>query len=142
MKETAKASSNRLFVYGTLMKRSANDYARRLRAESVHMGAAHTPGRLYLLGYYPGLLPPCRKTERVFGDVFQLRNPARTLRWLDSYEGCSSDEPEPPIYRRVTVPVTLATGETLMAWAYLYTAEAARARWLPEGRFLKNRPCG
>lgn len=133
---------DRLFVYGTLMKRSGSPMAKRLHAESAYVGPGQTPGRLYLLGYYPGLVRAERRTDCVFGDVVKLRNPVRSLRWLDSYEGCAPGDPEPRIYERVVMPVTLRSGETVTAWIYLYKGNAGRARRLPGGRFLKNRPCG
>jgi gamma-glutamylcyclotransferase (GGCT)/AIG2-like uncharacterized protein YtfP len=132
----------RLFVYGTLMKGSGNPMAKRLHAESAYIGLARTPGRLYQLGYYPGLVRAERKAECVFGEVVKLHNPLRSLRWLDAYEGCGSDDPEPRIYERVIVPVTLRSGGIFTAWTYLYTGAVERARRLPGGRFLKNRPCG
>lgn len=133
---------NRLFVYGTLMKGSGNPMAKRLHAESAYIGPARTPGRLYLLGYYPGLLLAESKADRVFGEVVKLRNPLRSLRWLDAYEGCGPDDPEPWMYERVIVPVTLRSGEILTAWTYVYTRTVERSRRLPAGRFVKNRPCG
>jgi gamma-glutamylcyclotransferase (GGCT)/AIG2-like uncharacterized protein YtfP len=133
---------DRLFVYGTLMKGSGNPMAMRLHAESAYMGLARTSGRLYRLGYYPGLVRAERKAECVFGEVVKLRNPSRSLHWLDAYEGCGPDDPEPRMYERVMVPVTLRSGEIFTAWTYLYTGHAGRARRLPGGRFVKNRPCG
>ncbi|MGF1621648.1 MAG: gamma-glutamylcyclotransferase [Rhodomicrobiaceae bacterium] len=131
-----------LFVYGTLMKVSGSPMAKRLHAESAYVGPGRIRGSLYLLGYYPGLVRAERNTDCVFGEVVKLRNPLRSLRWLDSYEGCGPDDPEPRMYERVIVPVTLRSGETVTAWTYLYKGNVALARRLPGGRFLKNRPCG
>lgn len=133
---------DKLFVYGTLMKGSGNPMAKRLHAESTYIGPGRIQGRLYLLGYYPGLVRAERRTDCVFGDVVKLPNPVRSLRWLDSYEGCAPGDPEPRIYERVIMPVTLRSGETLEAWTYLYLGDAEPARRIAGGRFLKNRPCG
>ncbi len=133
---------DRLFVYGTLMKGSGTPMAKRLHAESACMGPARTPGRLYRLGYYPGLVRAEREAGCVFGEVVKLRNPRRSLRWLDAYEGCGPDDPEPRMYERVIVPVKLKSGRILSAWTYVYTGTIASARRLPGGRFVQNRPCG
>ena len=140
MDETDRTGPDRLFVYGTLMKRWPNSYARRLHSESAYLGAARIPGRLYLIGYFPGLAAAERTTDRVFGELVQLRTPARTLRWLDSYEGCGEGDPEPRIYARVKIPVVLTPGKSLEAWTYYHMGACHSARRLHGGRFMKNSP--
>jgi gamma-glutamylcyclotransferase (GGCT)/AIG2-like uncharacterized protein YtfP len=132
----------RLFVYGTLMKGSGNPMAKRLHAESAYIGLARTPGRLCLLGYYPGLLRAESKADRVFGEIVMLRNPLRSLRGVVSFDGCGPDVPERWLYDRFFVRVTLLSATILAALNFVYTRTVERASRLPAGRFVKNRPCG
>ncbi len=125
-----------LFVYGTLMRASSHPMARRLRAASRFVAQGSMPGRLYSLGRFPGIVEDPSGRSRVFGDVLQLVNPSRDFIWLDEYEGCGPDFPEPQIYKRKRLPVTLDSGRELCAWVYIYNWTVNRARMIPGGRFL------
>ncbi|HXF53927.1 MAG TPA: gamma-glutamylcyclotransferase family protein [Hyphomicrobiaceae bacterium] len=129
-----------LFVYGTLMSVASGPLGcaqrRRLQREAKSLGRATTPGRLYDLGRYPGLLASASAAHLVHGEVFALRNPAATLRWLDRYEGIARGEQNRGEYRRATRPVRLADGRKLTAWVYLYARRPNAARLLNNGRWL------
>jgi len=86
-----------LFVYGTLRTGSRTPQAGRLAREARHMGAGQVAGTLLRVARYPGLVDG---EGRVTGDLYELPAPARTLRWLDRYEG---EE-----FRRRVTPVDLA----------------------------------
>ena len=103
-----------LFVYGTLL--SADDgvagraQRARLGREARVISAARTPGRLYNLGRYPGLVLPAGPDEVVEGEVLELATPQTTLRWLDAYEGIVPGSHTHGDYERLRLDVTLADG--------------------------------
>ena len=109
-----------LFVYGSLLSRVRHPMGARLRREARLLGEGTIAGRLYSLGRYPGLVETAGGSHRVHGEVYDLKRPAPTLAWLDSYEGIVPGKRERSPYERVERPVRLASGETLTAWVYLY----------------------
>jgi gamma-glutamylcyclotransferase (GGCT)/AIG2-like uncharacterized protein YtfP len=122
-----------LFVYGTLKRGSAHPMSRRLATQSDFIGAGTISGRLYSLGFYPGLGLSEAERDRVHGDVVRLRNPAWSFSWIDPYEGCGANEPEPHYFRRVVVPVKLHSGAVVEAWVYTYVRRISPARHVPGG---------
>lgn len=65
---TATASSC-VFVYGTLRRGERNDI-NRLQPAPVFLGVGHIPGRLYDLGWYPGVI--LGGAETVVGEVYAI----------------------------------------------------------------------
>jgi gamma-glutamylcyclotransferase (GGCT)/AIG2-like uncharacterized protein YtfP len=124
-----------LFVYGTLMPGSRHPMAGRLGGESRIVGPGSVPGRLYDLGAYPGAVAVAAPAERVHGVVLRLANPARSLRWLDAYEGAGEDDREPGAYERVIVRVRLTVGRQVDAWIYYFRGALGRAKYLRGGRY-------
>lgn len=128
----------RVFVYGTLRWGQPQPLAQRLAMSSDYLGPGWLPGRLYRIDWYPGAIHLPEASTRVWGDVFAL--PALEaeawLRELDTYEGCGPDDALPHEYRRESLPVQTAKGETLTAWVYLYQWPLADAQWMASGDFL------
>jgi gamma-glutamylcyclotransferase (GGCT)/AIG2-like uncharacterized protein YtfP len=129
-----------LFIYGTLMLTSGHPMALRLASQSRVLGPAMAAGRLYDLGAYPGAVASNTIADRVHGFVVKLNHPARTLRWIDVYEGAGADDPEPRAFERVIAPVRLMSGRQLHAWIYYYRGALARARQLSSGRYAPRKP--
>ena len=71
------------------------------------------PGRLYRVRWYPGMRKPIDSKDLVAGELYRLRQPAKTLEILDGYEGENQ-------YRRELHPATLENGHTIQAWVYIY----------------------
>src|SRR5262245_13923992 len=103
------AECNLLFVYGTLRKGFDHPMADYLAARARHLGGGKVPGQLYDLGAYPGLLDAAGPEEWVYGDLYELREPAETLAALDRYEGRALPD-APPLFERRMIPVTIDTG--------------------------------
>lgn len=122
-----------LFVYGTLRTGFDGAMARRLRTEARHVGIAHAKGGLYRVDGYPGLAPGSEGV--VTGDLFELKDAAFTLSWLDDYEECSPAYPAPQEYRRVMVQVKGEAGP-VMAWAYIFAHEVDGLARIESGDFL------
>lgn len=141
-----------LFVYGTLMAAAGahamgRSQRERLQRESISLGPASVPGRLYDLGRYPGLVDDDGAATRVCGELVLLRDPAASLAWLDAYEGLTGsgaavvdadravEGGAPDEYRRVERLVTCADGRTCTAWLYRYVLDPAGRLPLPGGRW-------
>ncbi len=65
--------SDRLFVYGTLMRGFDHPMAKLLSRSADFLGAAQCRGRLYLIKHYPGLVLSDDPAEIVFGELYRLR---------------------------------------------------------------------
>jgi gamma-glutamylcyclotransferase (GGCT)/AIG2-like uncharacterized protein YtfP len=124
-----------LFVYGTLKRQSKHPMAKRLMMQSEFTGEATIGGKLFSLGSYPGLALIGGPADLVHGEVVRLRTPELSFRWIDEYEGCGPNVPEPHYFRRVVVPVALRSGATLDAWVYVYLKSISPARHIPGGRW-------
>ena len=117
-----------LFVYGTLRRGSKNKFARLLHSQAQFAGNARMPGRLYLLGSYPGAVSSHADGEWVLGELYLIHDPRWTLPALDSYEG-------PEQFERVKLDVQLDSGARVEAWVYLYRGTPSGAR-IPSGDWM------
>jgi gamma-glutamylcyclotransferase (GGCT)/AIG2-like uncharacterized protein YtfP len=131
-------TSDRLFVYGTLMRGYDHPMAQLLSRIGDFVGEARCKGRLYLVKHYPGLVLSESADDVVFGEVFGLREVEAALREFDIYEACGEGFAEPTEYLRRLVPVTLATGAVIEAWTYLYNWPIEHLARINSGRFLKG----
>src|SRR3979490_489051 len=98
--------SNRLFVYGTLMRGFDHPMAQLLSRSADFIGEARCQGRLYLVKHYPGLVLSNDVGEVVFGELDRLRSPQELLREFDMYEACGEGFAEPTEYIRQMLRVT------------------------------------
>jgi gamma-glutamylcyclotransferase (GGCT)/AIG2-like uncharacterized protein YtfP len=130
-------NSDRLFVYGTLMRGFDHPMAQLLSRSADFLGAARCQGRLYLVKHYPGLVLSDDPTDIVFGQLFRLRQPAELLREFDMYEACGESFAEPTEYLRRMLPVTRDDGNS-EAWTYVYNWPVAHLPRIASGRFLEK----
>src|SRR5438132_8914873 len=112
--------SDRLFVYGTLMRGFDHPMARLLSANADFVGETRCRGRLYLVKHYPGLVLSDDPADVAFGELYRLRAVEPMLREFDMYEACGDGFPQPTEYLRQMLSVTLADGSTRDAWTYVY----------------------
>jgi gamma-glutamylcyclotransferase (GGCT)/AIG2-like uncharacterized protein YtfP len=141
-------TSDRLFVYGTLMRDFDHPMAQLLSRSADFIGEARCRGRLYLIKHYPGLVLSDDAGEFVFGELYRLREVAALLREFDMYEACGEGFAEPTEYIRRMLPVTLVDGtageplasEALAseAWTYLYNWPVAHLPRIASGRFMEK----
>lgn len=126
-----KHRGTRLFVYGTLMR--GGDLHKHLAADSSVKfdGHGRVRGELYALPgvNYPGAVPSERLNRFVFGEVYRIRNPNKTLKKLDELEGCAEG-----LFRRVRTMV-FQNGSRVSAWTYFYIKPLNGARQIPSGSF-------
>jgi gamma-glutamylcyclotransferase (GGCT)/AIG2-like uncharacterized protein YtfP len=129
--------SDRLFVYGTLMRGFDHPMAQLLTRSADFIGEARCRGRLYLVKHYPGLVLSDDPNDVVFGELYRLRRPAELLREFDMYEACGEGFAEPTEYVRRTLSVTVEDGAA-EAWTYIYNWPVAHLPQIASGRFLES----
>jgi gamma-glutamylcyclotransferase (GGCT)/AIG2-like uncharacterized protein YtfP len=130
--------SDRLFVYGTLMRGFDHPMARLLWRSADFIGEARCRGRLYLVKHYPGLVRSDDSTEVVFGEVYRLCARGELLREFDMYEACGEGFPPPTEYVRQMLEVTLNDGSASEAWTYVYNWPVNGLPRIASGRFLEK----
>ena len=128
--------SDRLFVYGTLMRGFDHPMARMLSAHADFIGAAQCGGRLYLVKHYPGLVLSDDPSETVHGELYRLHARDEMLHEFDMYEACGDSFPQPTEYLRQMLSVTLADGGVSDAWTYVYNWPVAKLTRIASGKFL------
>jgi gamma-glutamylcyclotransferase (GGCT)/AIG2-like uncharacterized protein YtfP len=133
-----RMTSDRLFVYGTLMRGFDHRMARLLAAHADFLAEATCRGQLVLVKHYPGLLLSDAASDIVHGELFRLRAPDDLMRELDMYEACGEGFPEPTEYQRKLIDVTLADGTTGQAWTYIYNWPVTDLPRIESGRFLEH----
>jgi gamma-glutamylcyclotransferase (GGCT)/AIG2-like uncharacterized protein YtfP len=130
-------TSDRLFVYGTLMRGYVHPMAKLLSANADFIGEAHCRGRLYMVKHYPGLVLSDDAGEIVHGELYRLREAEALLREFDMYEACGEGFPEPTQYVRQMLQVALADGSVSEAWTYIYNWPVEKLKLIESGRFLQ-----
>jgi len=136
-------SSDRLFVYGTLMRDFDHPMAQLLSRSADFIGEARCAGRLYLVKHYPGLVLSDEPGEFVFGELYRLTQPEALLREFDMYEACGEGFAEPTEYIRRMLTVTPQDGAaseapTCEAWTYIYNWPVAHLPRITSGRFMEK----
>jgi gamma-glutamylcyclotransferase (GGCT)/AIG2-like uncharacterized protein YtfP len=130
--------SDRLFVYGTLMRGFDHPMAKLLSANADFLGEATCRGQLYLVRHYPGLVLSDDPADIVHGELFALRAPEALLAELDMYEACGEGFEPPTEYLRRMLTVTLSDGASREAWTYVYNWPVSELPRIASGRFLEN----
>jgi gamma-glutamylcyclotransferase (GGCT)/AIG2-like uncharacterized protein YtfP len=130
--------SDRLFVYGTLMRGFDHPMAKLLSRSADFIGEARCRGRLYLVKHYPGLVRSDDPADCVFGEVYRLRARDELLREFDMYEACGEGFPPPTEYVRQMLPVTMQDGAASEAWTYIYNWPIDGLPRIVSGKFLKR----
>jgi len=130
--------SDRLFVYGTLMRGFDHPMANLLSRSADFIGEARCRGRLYLVKHYPGLVLSDDPEDSVFGEVYRMRARDELLREFDMYEACGDGFPPPTEYIRQMLQVTLHDGSAGEAWTYIYNWPVTRLPRIVSGRFLER----
>ena len=120
-----------LFVYGTLRRDAGNPTHHVLSQHTDFVSQGTYQGRLYDLGKYPGAVPSDQSSDAVTGEVYVLNDRDPLLKRLDEYEG--------PRFRRQRVTISLANGEEVVAWIYLYDGATNELETIPSGDYLEFR---
>ena len=126
--------SELVFFYGTL--RTGFDRRGRagIDARLSYVGRGSIQAALYDLGIYPAAVPAAE--GRVWGEVYEMKDPAVVFEALDEIEGHRPADPDHSLYTRSQIPVELDDGGTAQAWAYFYNAPLGQAPRIPSGDYL------
>jgi gamma-glutamylcyclotransferase (GGCT)/AIG2-like uncharacterized protein YtfP len=130
--------SDRLFVYGTLMRGFDHPMAQLLSRSADFLGAATCRGRVYRIKHYPGLVLSDDSDDVVFGELYRLRERDALLAEFDMYEACGSGFPEPTEYIRRMLEVKQEDGEMGEAWTYVYNWPVAGLPRIMSGKFMEE----
>jgi gamma-glutamylcyclotransferase (GGCT)/AIG2-like uncharacterized protein YtfP len=125
-----------LFVYGTLLRAAERPIHGVLARNADFVGQGFFNGRLYRIGYYPGAVASRAAEDKVFGEIYKLRNHAEVLSILDDYEGCGPSAVRPTEFIRRLEFVTLANGTKMQAWIYVYDGRVDGLELIQSGSFL------
>jgi gamma-glutamylcyclotransferase (GGCT)/AIG2-like uncharacterized protein YtfP len=127
-----------LFVYGTLMQSYDHPMARLLSEQAERIGEGSCCGQLFRIKHYPGLIGSKDPRDRVFGELFRLRETRTLLAQLDEYEGCGPSARQPTLYIRAVRPITRAGQADVDSWVYLYNRPITDRERIMSGRFLAS----
>ena len=116
------ADGEKLFVYGTLMRKAKHPMHKVLSRYARYLGEAKACGRLYLIADYPGMVEDLHCRERVKGELYEILDKKRLFSALDRYEGAE--------YEKRVVSVETKEGER-RAWVYLYSGSFRNKRPIP-----------
>ena len=126
-----------IFVYGTLRRETGHLMYHILARYADFIGDGYVHGKLYEVGGYPGMKLSENPVEKVYGEVYRLRDPDYVLKVLDEYEECNENYPEPHEYTRIQVTVHLTDGRVLQAWAYEYNYPTDTLELIPSGNYIE-----
>jgi gamma-glutamylcyclotransferase (GGCT)/AIG2-like uncharacterized protein YtfP len=126
-----------VFFYGTLMTPFNRPGRQRVNPKMAFVGRGTIHAALFDLGIYPAAIPtPDGST--VWGEVYEMLDPALVLATLDEIEGYRAAEPERSLYVRVLTDVVLDQGSAVQAWVYFYNAPLGRAQRISSGDYLEH----
>lgn len=126
-----------LFVYGLLRQKAQHDMSRYLAEKAKFISEATYQGRLYLIDYYPGVVPSDNPNDSVCGEVFEITEQA-VLDELDFFEGIGEGFPTPTEYIRQLQKVTLEGGSVVSAYIYLFNWPLEASPYISSGDFLTS----
>ena len=134
----AVAHKRRVFVYGTL--RRGFPLHRHLKKMNAHyLGKGTVRAKLYDLGEYPGAVTSILPTDRIKGELYELAEPLRQLKELDTLEEFDPLHPAKSLFVRRSVVVRLEDGDQSRAWIYLLNKKPVHARPIRRGDYALAR---
>jgi len=130
---------NRIFVYGTLMKKSPG--IRKLVECSglEYVGEGKILGELYDLGEYPGAVKISGRRRHVHGEVYSFTEFNLVIPKLDKYEEVDQEHPEKGLFLRRVSTVEMKGGRKLRAIVYFYNQRIDGLRRIPSGKWMGAR---
>lgn len=112
-----------------------NDAARLIRQKCSLIGVGVTPGRLFDLGSYPGIVYEPNSKTIVYGELYKIESDEDELvQYLDRFEECGPEFDQPNEYRREIIPVSV-DGTIYQASAYLYNRNLNGLKLIASGRY-------
>jgi gamma-glutamylcyclotransferase (GGCT)/AIG2-like uncharacterized protein YtfP len=125
-----------IFVYGTLRKQIASSKQYLLANYCAYFSAGVMSGKLYEVCGYPGAIESSDAGHKVFGDLYKILDQQSLLERLDEYEECSDRFPVPHEYSRKQRSIELVSGDSVVAWVYLYNYDVSTLQQIISGDYL------
>ncbi|MEY3760929.1 MAG: hypothetical protein RIR39_2420 [Pseudomonadota bacterium] len=94
------------------------------------------PGKLYEVRGYPGAIESSDANHKVFGELYKILDQQPLLECLDGYEECSDRFPMPQEYSRKQCSIELVSGDSIVAWVYLYNHDVSKLRQIISGDYI------
>ncbi|MEZ4827137.1 MAG: gamma-glutamylcyclotransferase family protein [Bacteroidia bacterium] len=129
-------NSDKLFVYGTLLRDTENPMSAYLKSKSTFVGEGFMKGKLFKVDFYPGAVYLPESPQKVFGEIYQIENPEEVFEVLDTYENYTPQAPEQSLFTRIIVPV-FHENQTIDCWIYVYNHSTNGLKQLESGYFLE-----
>jgi gamma-glutamylcyclotransferase (GGCT)/AIG2-like uncharacterized protein YtfP len=126
---------NLLFVYGTLLPECNLSISTQFLEDAEFLGHGYVFAKLYDLGDYPAMVLDITYEHKVFGQIYRLHSPKKTLALLDDYEDINPSFPEDNEYIRTVIKVISGVRE-INAYAYLYAKDVLPLKKIPSGDYL------
>ena len=109
----------------------------RITPKLTYTGRGSIRAALFDLGMYPAAVP-AEDESKVWGEVYEISDPASVLSALDEIEGYRPSDPDQSLYTRVVTDVTLEDGRVQQAWAYFWNAPLGGAQRIESGDYLEH----
>ena len=93
-------------------------------------------GKLYEVCGYPCAIESTDANHKVFGELYKIIDQQSLLERLDEYEECSGRFPGPHEYSRKQRSIELVSGNSVVAWVYLYNHDVSTLQQIISGDYL------
>jgi gamma-glutamylcyclotransferase (GGCT)/AIG2-like uncharacterized protein YtfP len=117
-----------LFVYGKLKTTKGGVVSNYLKSNAELLGNAYMHAIMYDLGNYPGLIPSNDFENKVYGELFAIKDAKKVFAVLDDYEEAWPLVTDDPEYSRKIHDVYY-NEIALPCWVYVYN-------WSVDGKEL------
>ncbi len=124
-----------LFVYGLLRRKAKHEMSKLLIENAQFISEGTFQGKLYLIDYYPGVIPSDNPKDQVYGDIFKVHDSA-IFADLDRFEGVGSGYTTPSEYLRELRTIELSNARKIQSWIYLYNWSVKTASIIASGDFF------
>jgi gamma-glutamylcyclotransferase (GGCT)/AIG2-like uncharacterized protein YtfP len=128
-----KGNNSFLFVYGTLLD-TENEYGVYLSNNCRFYGKGKFKGILYDVGEFPAAIYQPGEEQFVYGSIYVMNDPDKTLKILDEYEGFGENEEQPNLFIRELIAVETKTIQ-LPCWTYLYNLQVEGLKQITSGNY-------
>ncbi len=131
------ATSQKLFVYGSLRSGFKNEAYEYLSKYFTHAGEGLVKGKFYFNGKYPVAIAT-ENEDMIVGELYSLNN-EEDYSWafeqLDDYEGINVEVGQKPLYKRTMVHV-YQEEKVIPAWIYWFNESVEGYEAIASGDLL------
>lgn len=129
---------NHLFVYGTLMKKFTGHSPINLEEHGQYICDGYLQGRLYEIDDYPGLVLSSNPKEKVYGEIFLLKDFNASIEKLDEYEDFFPNDLEKSLYIRQIEEIKIEGGTSQKAWVYIFNEDVDEENHIISGNYING----